>query len=81
MKLNQNFSPRQQQVLDYLLEGLTGKEIAKRVGVSESAVKKRIRTVLEKTGKPSRMALLASAIRELAMISQQKELKRCHAKR
>ena len=41
---------KQQQVLIYVSEGLTSKEIARKLGISESAVNQRIETIRQRLG-------------------------------
>ena len=55
-------TPRQRQVLDGLLRGLTNKEIAGELGVGPDAVKRVISRLLIKLDAPSRTALARSAL-------------------
>lgn len=41
---------KQREVIIYVSEGLTSKEIARRLGVSESAVNQRIETIRQRLG-------------------------------
>jgi DNA-binding NarL/FixJ family response regulator len=63
--LNDEFTPREKQVLGFLLEGLSNREIAVRVAIAERTVKFHVSRVLVKVGKPNRKALIAGAVREL----------------
>jgi DNA-binding CsgD family transcriptional regulator len=55
-------TPRQRQVLDGLIRGLTNKEIAAELGVGPDAVKRVISRLLIKLDAPSRTALVRSAL-------------------
>jgi len=52
-------TPRQQEVLLLLLEGLSNKEIARRIGVSDVTVKSHVTAILKSQGVSSRSKLLA----------------------
>ena len=56
-------SPRQQEVLTYLKEGLTNPEIAKRLGVTERTVKAHCQEVFDRLGARNRTAAVAAAMR------------------
>ena len=56
-------SPRQQEVLRYLQEGLTNPEIAKRLGVTERTVKAHCQEVFDRLGARNRTAAVAAAMR------------------
>ena len=55
-------SPREQEVLRSVFEGLTNKEIAHRIGVSQSSVKATLQHLFEKTGVRTRGQLVRIAI-------------------
>jgi DNA-binding CsgD family transcriptional regulator len=55
-------TPRQREVLDGLIRGLTNKEIAAELGVGPDAVKRVISRLLIKLDAPSRTALVRSAL-------------------
>ena len=55
-------TPREQQVLRSVFEGLTNKEIAYRIGVSQSSVKATLQQLFEKTGVRTRSQLVRIAI-------------------
>ena len=57
------FSPRQRQVLVLVAEGLTNKEIAYRLGVSERTVQFHLNTIFNKCGANSRTEAVAMALR------------------
>ena len=59
-------TPRQRQVLDGLVRGLTNKEIAAELGVGPDAVKRTISRLLIKLNAPSRTALVEVALRSSA---------------
>lgn len=56
-------SPRQQQVLDYLKDGLTNPEIAAHLGVTERTVKAHCQEVFDRLGARNRTAAVAAAMR------------------
>jgi DNA-binding CsgD family transcriptional regulator len=56
-------SPRQQQVLRYLRDGLTNPEIAKHLGVTERTVKAHCQEVFDRLGARNRTAAVAAAMR------------------
>jgi len=55
-------TPREQQVLRSVFEGLTNKEIAYRIGASQSSVKATLQNLFEKTGVRTRSQLVRIAI-------------------
>src|SRR2546427_9405490 len=55
-------TPRQRQVLDGLIRGLTNKEIAGELGIGPDAVKRVISRLLMKLNAPSRTALVQPAL-------------------
>lgn len=56
--VSRRFTGREHQVLSYVFEGLANKEIAARIGVSESAVKATIQQLFSKTGVRTRSQLV-----------------------
>lgn len=56
-------SPRQQEVLNYLKDGLTNPEIAVKLGVTERTVKAHCQEVFDRLGARNRTAAVASAMR------------------
>jgi two-component system response regulator DevR len=56
-------SPRQREVLAHLGEGLTNREIATRLSLSEKTVKNYVSAILEKIGAPTRSAAAAYVAR------------------
>jgi len=52
------FTEREQEVLSSVFEGLTNKEIAARIGVSESSVKATLQQLFSKTGVRTRSQLV-----------------------
>jgi DNA-binding NarL/FixJ family response regulator len=56
------FSPRELQVLGLAAEGLTNKEIAYRLGVSERTVQFHMNSIFNKTGTGSRTEAVALAL-------------------
>jgi DNA-binding NarL/FixJ family response regulator len=68
-------SPREQQVLRSVFEGLTNKEIAHQVGASLSSVKATLQVLFEKTGVRTRGQLVRIAIeRSLEPVQSTKEV-------
>jgi DNA-binding CsgD family transcriptional regulator len=61
---SQDLTERQAAVLGFIELGLTNKEIAQRLGISENGVKGHVARLLSKFDVPSRAALAASARRE-----------------
>jgi len=55
---NKQFTEREQQVLSFVFEGLANKEIASRIGVSESSVKSTLQQLFSKTGVRTRSQLV-----------------------
>lgn len=55
-------TPREQMVLRAVFEGLTNKEIAYRIGASQSSVKATLQNLFEKTGVRTRGQLVRIAI-------------------
>jgi DNA-binding NarL/FixJ family response regulator len=55
---SRRFTEREQQVLSYVFEGLANKEIAARIGVSESSVKAALQQLFCKTGVRTRSQLV-----------------------
>lgn len=58
------FTQREQQVLSYVLEGLANKEIAEKIGVSESSVKATLQQLFSKTGVHTRSQLVRIALEQ-----------------
>ena len=56
------FTQRERQVLTYIFEGLANKEIAGRIGVSESSVKATLQQLFSKTGVRTRSQLVRVAL-------------------
>jgi DNA-binding NarL/FixJ family response regulator len=63
LSLPHPFSPREIQVLTLAAEGLTNKEIAYRLGLSERTIQFHLNSVFNKTGTNSRTEAVALAIR------------------
>ena len=55
-------SERERQLLRYLVDGLTNKEIAGRLLVSETSVKTRLQRLFQKSGVRSRAQLVRAAL-------------------
>jgi DNA-binding NarL/FixJ family response regulator len=58
------FTDREPQVLSYVFEGLANKEIAERIGVSESSVKATLQQLFSKTGVRTRSQLVRIALEQ-----------------
>jgi DNA-binding NarL/FixJ family response regulator len=52
------FTGREQEVLSFVFEGLTNKEIASRIGISETSVKSALQQLFSKTGVRTRSQLV-----------------------
>ncbi len=61
---SRRFTEREQQVLSYVFEGLANKEIAARIGVSESSVKAILQQLFSKTGVRTRSQLVRIALEQ-----------------
>jgi DNA-binding NarL/FixJ family response regulator len=61
---DQPFSPREHQVLELAALGLTNKEIAYRLGISERTVQFHINSIFNKTGTQSRTEAVVQAIHQ-----------------
>jgi DNA-binding NarL/FixJ family response regulator len=59
------FTERERQVLRYVLEGLVNKQIAQRLGVTESSVKATMQQLFRKTGVHTRSQLVRIALEDL----------------
>jgi|SRR5579864_243863 len=57
-----NLTQREREVLEYLLQGLTGKAIANRMNISPNTVKAFLRMIMIKTGVCSRSAMVSKII-------------------
>ncbi len=57
-----NFTQREREVLEYLLQGLSSKAIANRMNISPNTVKAFLRLIMIKTGVPTRSAVLGKII-------------------
>jgi DNA-binding NarL/FixJ family response regulator len=59
---SERFTERERQVLSYVFEGLANKEIAGRIGVSESSIKAALQQLFAKTGVRTRSELVRIAL-------------------
>ena len=57
-----NLTQREREVLEYVLQGLSGKEIANRMNISFSTVKAFLRLIMIKTGRPHALAVVSKII-------------------
>ena len=60
----EQFTERERQVFSYVFEGLLNKEIAERIGVSESSVKATLQQLFSKTGVRTRSQLVRIALEQ-----------------
>ena len=58
-----HFTPRERRILGWLASGLTNREIAKELGLSEKTVRNHVSTMLGKTGMRNRTQLAAAVAR------------------
>lgn len=61
-RISQSLTIREREVMKQVSEGLTNKEVANRLGLSEGTVKIHLHNIYEKVGVPNRTALTALAI-------------------
>lgn len=73
-------TPRQQQVLHLVADGLVNKEIARRMTITESGAKKHLEALSRRYGVSGRMAIVRAAI-ELGELRIGRPLKRLRATR
>jgi DNA-binding NarL/FixJ family response regulator len=64
------FSPREHQVLSLAAQGLTNKEIAFRLGISERTVQFHINSIFNKTATNTRTEAVALALRKAWLLSK-----------
>lgn len=57
-------TPRERETLGLIVEGLSNKQIARRLGISEHGAKRHVATVLAKLNCPNRALAVAIALRE-----------------
>jgi DNA-binding NarL/FixJ family response regulator len=57
-------TPRERHVLSLLVEGLSNKQIARRLGISEHGAKRHVANILAKLNCPNRTLVVAKALRE-----------------
>jgi two-component system NarL family response regulator len=67
-----NITARELEVLQFAADGLTNRQIGRRLGISENTVKNHIRNILEKLHLHSRMEAVLYAVRE-ELIDLEKE--------
>jgi DNA-binding CsgD family transcriptional regulator len=58
------FNPRENDVIDLLLEGLGNRQIADKLGISLHSAKRHVSAVLSKTNSPSRAHFVARMLRD-----------------
>jgi two-component system nitrate/nitrite response regulator NarL len=61
---HQQLSERERRVLNYILEGLTNKQIASHLDISESSVKAALQQLFDKAGVRTRSQLVRVAIEQ-----------------
>ncbi|RZE80877.1 DNA-binding response regulator [Streptomyces albidoflavus] len=59
-----HLTPREQEVLGLLVDGLSNKQIASRLQLSQHSVKRLVTTILAKLNSPNRTSAAATALRE-----------------
>jgi two-component system, NarL family, nitrate/nitrite response regulator NarL len=65
-----NLTPRERQVLKLLVDGLSNKQIARQLSISQHGVKRLVSNVLAKLGCPNRTLAVAMAITEKILADQ-----------
>jgi two-component system nitrate/nitrite response regulator NarL len=68
--MSPSLTPRERQVLELLVAGLSNKQIARRLGISPHGVKRLVSNVLAKLGCPNRTLAVAMAITERILADQ-----------
>ncbi len=63
-----NLSAREQETVAHLLQGLTSKEVAQRMGISPYTVKTYVRLVMIKMGVATRSGIVGKLIRDSAQV-------------
>jgi RNA polymerase sigma factor (sigma-70 family) len=61
-RITQMLTEREREVMRHVAEGLSNKEVGKRLGLSEGTVKIHLHNIYEKVGVPNRTALTALAV-------------------
>lgn len=61
-RMTQILTDREREVMRHVAEGLSNKEVGKRLGLSEGTVKIHLHNIYEKVGVPNRTALTALAV-------------------
>jgi DNA-binding NarL/FixJ family response regulator len=64
------FSPRERDVISLLLEGLSNRQIADRLGISLHSAKRHVSAVLNKVNSPSRAHFVAQMLRDQSAPAQ-----------
>lgn len=59
-----SLTPREQEVLQLIVRGMTNQQIAHELDISESIVEKHIRALLDKLGVDSRVGAAVQAVRD-----------------
>ncbi|PBC60210.1 hypothetical protein BKI49_29710 [Streptomyces sp. Tue6028] len=59
-----SITPREEEVLHFLAEGLSNKQIARRLGISEHGIKRHVTNLLAKLNAPNRTLAVALALQE-----------------
>jgi DNA-binding NarL/FixJ family response regulator len=70
-ELEEQLTPRESQMLDLMGQGLSNRDIAQRLFISENTVKYHVHNVLQKLGVQNRTEAVAHAIREGIISSNQ----------
>jgi len=61
-RMTQSLTEREREVMRHVAEGISNKEVGKRLGLSEGTVKIHLHNIYEKVGVPNRTALTALAM-------------------
>jgi two-component system nitrate/nitrite response regulator NarL len=64
VRTKSDLTQRERQVLSYVFEGLANKQIAEKIGVSESSVKATLQQLFSKTGVHTRSQLVRIALEQ-----------------
>jgi len=64
-----NLTPREQEVLDLVEQGMKNKDIAERLGIRSGTVKIHLKHIFEKTGIHGRYGLALNGLKEKGLLS------------
>ena len=74
IRVRQQPTPNEPRIIDYVVQGFRNREIAVRMGITESGVKNTLRKIFDKTGVFDRLELALYVIHHRALISAVSEV-------